>query len=82
MAIEPSLWVIRIVLLYPVWWTQLERLDPRIARPAPDVCTVIVNRPAGTSVAASWPGRPAGWAATPGASWGLSWVVWRAPSCP
>ncbi|MFG1999797.1 hypothetical protein ACGFNU_11690 [Spirillospora sp. NPDC048911] len=82
-AIDRSLaWGVRIILLYPVWWTRLERFDSRTTRPDPEVCTVIVNRPAGTEPAASWPGRPAGWTATAGESWGTHWVTWRAPSCP
>ncbi|GAA2577302.1 hypothetical protein GCM10010411_07290 [Actinomadura fulvescens] len=82
-AIDRSLsWGVRIILMYPVWWTRLERVDTRTGPPGPGVCTVVVNRPAGTDVGASWPRRPAGWTATTGDSWGHGWVAWRAPSCP
>ncbi|MER7543972.1 hypothetical protein [Actinomadura sp.] len=71
-------WVARTKLMYPVWWTQIGRIDIRDGRPpAPGVCTVVVPVPDGTSPESSWPAHPAGWRvhARPG------WAAWHDPGC-
>ncbi|MFA1547389.1 hypothetical protein [Actinomadura chokoriensis] len=79
-AADASLnWAIRTKLMYPVWWTRIDRLDGR--PPEPGVCTVLVPLPDGTAPEASWPGHPAGWRPHARRDWSIGWVIWRAPSC-
>ncbi|GAA3983597.1 hypothetical protein GCM10023085_77220 [Actinomadura viridis] len=75
-------WQVRVKLLFPVDWTRMGRIDVRRQAPGPGVCTVVVDRPAGTPVAATWPARPAGWRAREGAAWDARWVAWYDPACP
>ncbi|MDL4817931.1 hypothetical protein [Actinomadura opuntiae] len=73
-------WTVRTMLVHPVWWTRVGRIDVRRERPAPGVCTVVVARPNGTSPDATWPAHPAGW--RPYASRSpVGWVAWHDPSC-
>jgi hypothetical protein len=74
-------WEVRTMLVHPVWWTRIGRIDVRRDRPAPGVCTVLVQTPDGTSPDASWPGHPAGWVPHANRSWSIGWVAWHDPSC-
>ncbi|MGH3238901.1 MAG: hypothetical protein ACRDNL_00885, partial [Spirillospora sp.] len=75
-------WAVKTKLMYPVWWTRVGRFDIRDGRrPAPGVCTVVVNLPDGTAPEASWPTHPAGWRPHPGRAWSIGWVSWHDPSC-
>lgn len=75
-------WEVRTMLIHPVWWTRIGRIDVRHERPASGVCTVLVQTPDGTSPDASWPGHPAGWLPHANTSWStIHWVAWHDPSC-
>ncbi|WP_160573596.1 hypothetical protein [Actinomadura physcomitrii] len=74
-------WEVRTMLIHPVWWTRIGRIDVRRERPAPGVCTVLVQTPAGTSPDASWPGHPAGRLPHATTSSTIRWVAWHDPSC-
>jgi len=74
-------WQVRTKLLFTVSWTRVGGIDVRSEQPAPGVCTVVVVRPKGTPVDATWPGHPAGWRAYPGRAWTPEWAAWRGPGC-
>ncbi|MFB4299516.1 hypothetical protein [Actinomadura sp. NTSP31] len=74
-------WAVRTMLVYPAWWTRVDRVDLRRERPAPGVCTVVVGRPDGTTPDATWPAHPAGWRPHANRSWSVGWVAWHDPSC-
>ncbi|GAA0243432.1 hypothetical protein GCM10009527_045150 [Actinomadura nitritigenes] len=74
-------WEVRTMLVHPVWWTRIGRIDVRRDRPATGVCTVLVQTPDGTSPEASWPAHPAGWLPHANRSWSIRWVAWHDPSC-
>ena len=75
-------WMDYTKLLYPVSWTRVRRISPASGRPAPGICTVVVNRPAGTSPEASWPGHPPRWRPVPAAWPAAPWTAWRDSACP
>jgi hypothetical protein len=75
-------WEVRTMLIHPVWWTRIGRIDVRREQPASGVCTVLVQTPDGTSPDASWPAHPAGWQPHANTSWGtIHWVAWHDPTC-
>ncbi|WP_344280752.1 hypothetical protein [Actinomadura napierensis] len=81
-AADASLnWAVRTMLIHPVWWTRVGRIDVRRERPAPGVCTVVVGQPDGTSPDATWPAHPAGWRPHSNRSWSIGWIAWHDPSC-
>ncbi|MDL4771278.1 hypothetical protein [Actinomadura xylanilytica] len=74
-------WPIQVWMTHPVWWTRIGRIDTRSQLPAPGVCTVVVNLPAETAPAATWPQHPAGWLPRASGSRTPRWVAWYDPSC-